>query len=215
MSHLVGSFRISGDHEHGVQIVQNAEELWKIGELRYSLYVARDLKAYPEADHVNQCFLEPVDGLSLNLFGAVDERCLTALRLTKAHLALEDKYLRRVLKNSPIGPARYDELVLASRLVSRHRAEARLLLAPILRESYRLSFLNGINFCVQATRRSLVPFFTRMGFKICGTTYSEEIAGELNVLLLDFRDRETLSASNSLFLDLLSNLTASAAEATT
>jgi hypothetical protein len=52
-----------------VSIAQTAEDLRKIGELRYSLYIERDRKAYGRADHESRCFLEPIDSSSLNIFG--------------------------------------------------------------------------------------------------------------------------------------------------
>ena len=40
---------------------EEGRELSVIGVLRYDLYVARDRKAYPSADHINRSLIEPVD----------------------------------------------------------------------------------------------------------------------------------------------------------
>jgi hypothetical protein len=206
VSRSIGSFRIddmSRLASKSIRVAENAEDLWKIGELRYSLYVERDKKAYPGADRTNRCFIEAIDYKSLNIFGISDGDCLTATRITRANLATEDPYLRRLLAHSPINAVPVDRIAVVSRLVAAEHPRSRPLLTSALREAYRVGLRNGINFAVAATRPSLVHFFERFGWAASGRAYTEEIAGEMRVVALKLRDRAHLQSSNAILLDLL------------
>jgi hypothetical protein len=182
-----------------ISFAKSPIEMQEVGRLRYSRYVERDKKAYHCVDHENKWFLETVDYKSLNLFIS-SETCLTAARITKARFALKDEFLARLLQNTPIDPSKYDRLVVVSRLVSADRPEARLLVPTIVQECYRVSLVSGIRFATIATRRALVPFFTKLGFVECGKHYTESVAGEMNVLTMDLWDRNILSRTGSIFL---------------
>jgi len=163
MSHWVGSFLIDEGAppkiSKSILIAESADDLRTIGELRYSLYIDRDRKAYPCADHRNGCFVEPVDQSSLNIFDVSEGACVTAIRLTKAHLAVDDQYLRRLLAHSPFDASSCDRLTVVSRLVAAEHAEARSLM--------------------MSARPSPVPFFTPLGFVSSGHSYAEAIGGEM------------------------------------
>jgi len=201
----VGSFLIDDDvsanASKSVLIAESADDLRKIGELRYSLYVERDGKAYPCADRDHACLIEPIDHDSLNLFGLIQDSCVSTLRITRAHLAVEDEYLHRLLANSPFDSSSYDKVLVASRLASHPNADSHALMLSVIRESYRIALRNGIAFTVAATRTSLLPFFTRLGFVPSGQTYSETVAGKMNVVVLDMYDRRQLESVQSIFLD--------------
>lgn len=201
MTNLVGSFLVDNGRRDDVRIAESARDLLAIGKLRYSLYVARDGKSYPSADRQTGCFIEPIDSCSLNIFGVADGACVTAIRITKAHLAVDDQYLRRMLMHSSFETSSYDSLAVVSRLVAAEHPEARALMLSTMQEGYRLALRNGIQFAVAATRSSLVPFFSRIGWIASGKTYKEEIAGEMHVLTLPVRDRDHLQSSNSIFLN--------------
>jgi hypothetical protein len=201
MSDLVGHFLVDNDFQPSIRIAKDPEDLRKIGALRYSLYVARDGKAYPYADRSNESLIEPVDSRSLNIFGLSDGACVTAIRITKAPLAVDDRYLRRLLTHSPFDTLSYDSLAIVSRLVAAKQPEARTLMLSVINEGYRVALRNGIKFAVAATRSTLVPFFSRIGWIASGITYAEEIAGEMHVLVLPIRDRRHLKSSNSILLN--------------
>lgn len=207
MSRAVGSFlidhcqRLSANHQ--VRIAETHQDLQRIGRLRYSLFVAKDGKSYPCADHENQCFIEPIDHKSLNICGVNDSTCLTAIRLTRAQIALEDDYLQRLLNHSPFDASRYGRLTVVSRLVAARHKDAKPLMVGAMREGYRVALANGIAFAVAATRPSLVPFFSRMGFVASGVSYVEAIAGEMCVVVLDLHDRAHFTAVGSIFREVL------------
>jgi predicted GNAT family N-acyltransferase len=202
----IGSFEVDGTAtgDAGIRIADTGEDLRKIGALRYSLFVARDRKAYPAADHDRRCFIEHIDHESLNILGETSGGCcLSAIRLTRAETALRDDYLRRLLSHSPFDAAGYPRLTVVSRLTAADDRDAKPLMLGVMREGYRVALANGIDFAVAATRSALVPLFQRVGFVATGTTYVETVAGEMIVLALDVRDRVHLGAVGSIFLDVL------------
>lgn len=207
MSRTIGSFRIDEKPRNtSVLIAESAHDLLKIGKLRYSLYVARDGKSYPYADRASASLLEPVDANSLNLFGLIQDSCCTAMRVTKARVAVQDEYLNRLLANAPFDATSYDKLMVVSRLTTSPGAESRALMLSVIRESYRIALRNGIAFTAIATRASLLPFFARLGFVHTGQTYSEAIAGEMHVVVLDLLNRSHLESVHSIFVDVLNEL---------
>jgi predicted GNAT family N-acyltransferase len=202
-SHAVGSFVYDRVRTQGVSVAETAEDLNRIGALRYALYVARDKKSYPDADHHNHSLIEAIDHRSLNVFGEHEGECLTAIRLTKARLATDDRYLHRLLENSTFDEAVYDTLAVVSRLTAAEHAKARPLMISAMREAYRVALRNEIKLAVAATRQALVPFFIRLGWVSSGKSYAESIAGEMHILVLDLHDRSTLNSECPIFLDLL------------
>jgi hypothetical protein len=206
MVRFAGLFRIESDYRpesNSIAIAENADDLRKIGALRYSLYVDRDGKAYPSADRQSESFIEPIDSCSLNLFGVTDGACVTAVRITKARLAVEDEYLHRLLRHSSFDPSSYDSLAVVSRLAAAEHPESRVLMISALREAYRLALRNDIEVAVAATRHYLVPFFGRLGWVPSEQVYKEAIAGEMHVLTLHLRNRAHLQSTHSVLLDLL------------
>lgn len=188
-----------------ISIVTTSHDLRKVGALRYSMYVERDKKVYAHVDPSKQCFLEPVDLASLNLIASESGECLAGLRLTKAREALKDVHLSRLLANTPIASSEFDNVVVSSRFVVAKTVHARLQTDALLKEAYRVSLLNGAATGIIATRLALVPFFIRIGFVAYGTTYVEQIAGELAVLRFDFRKRQCLAP---MFREVHDNITA-------
>ena len=57
-------------------------------------------------------------------------------------------------------------------------------------------------FCLAAARSELIPLFERFGFYQLNRRrpYFDEVAGWMNVLLLDLHDRERLTKSGSPFV---------------
>jgi predicted GNAT family N-acyltransferase len=188
-----------------IAIATTPDDLRKVGALRYSMYVERDKKVYAHVDPSKRCFLEPVDLVSLNLMASKRGECLAGLRLTKAREALKDVHLKRLLANTPIASSEFDNLVVSSRFVVAESVHARLQTVALLQEAYRVSLLHGAATGIIATRLALVPFFVRIGFVACATTYVEQIAGELAVLRFDFRNRQRLA---SMFREVHDNITA-------
>jgi hypothetical protein len=202
VSRLIGSFRVDDSaRTTSIRIADGVNDLLGIGKLRYSLYVARDGKAYPCANRANGSLIEPIDSSSVNLFAVVQDSCVTAVRITRARLAVDDQYLNRLLAHSAFETSSYDSLVVVSRLVAAEHPGARALMFSAMQESYRVALRNGIQFAVAATRASLVPSFSRVGWVASGVTYKEEIAGEMHVLVLAMRDRRHFQSVGSILLN--------------
>jgi hypothetical protein len=175
-----------------VSVVKTLQDLRKIGELRYSMYIEKDKKAYV-SDASNRCFLELVDLDSLNLLASSGAVCLGGVRLTKATNALKDEFLERLLSRTPFDRSDYEKVVVCSRLVLAHTVRARFQMLALLKKTMQVSLTSGAEYAVMCTRQALVPLFTKMGWVQYGSSYHEAIAGELFVLIFDLQNSTTRS----------------------
>jgi hypothetical protein len=175
-----------------ISVVKTLQDLRKIGELRYAMYIEKDKKAYV-SDASNRCFLERVDLDSLNLLASSGTVCLGGVRLTKATDALKDEFLERLLLQTPFDHSDYEKVVVCSRLVLAHTVRARFQMLALLRKTMRVSLTSGAEYAVMCTRQALVPLFTKMGWVQHGSAYHEAIAGDLFVLVFDLKNPATRS----------------------
>jgi predicted GNAT family N-acyltransferase len=186
--------------KYSISLVKTAQDLRKIGELRYSMHLERDKKLSPYADSSSRCFLEPIDLDSVNIIATVRTKCVGGVRLTKADDPLEDESLLRLRSHIPFAPSNYDKIVLCSQLVLANSIRARLQLVPLLQEAFRIAIISGADYAVMSTRPTHVRLFKKLGWVQHGDSYHEEFAADLIVLVLDLRNREALSAVRSIFL---------------
>jgi len=186
-----------------VSVAQDAAALEAIGRLRYDLYIARDGKAYAHADHARRCFLDVVDGVSLNFQARRGGRPVAAVRLTWAEDAVRDLQLARLVKAA--GLRRPSGVVLNSRFVVDPSPGSRRLIIPMLQQTYRAGLIAGARICYLATRPQLAGIFERFGFRFTGATFDDQVAGLMHVLRLDLHDLEHLVSSGSPLLPIFLN----------
>lgn len=171
-------------------------QLQNIGRLRYELFVERDRKAY-EADHDIGMFLEPIDDLSLNIHCTDEERCYSAVRLTRGQDGMADRQLAAILTNCDLVKSPYADCVLLSRLSVRPDLRSRTSILDLMRHTYSVGLRQRVRYALLATRSSLIPMFERFGSETTGRHLQDPVAGRLEILALDLLNRGHLSAVSS------------------
>jgi predicted GNAT family N-acyltransferase len=183
-----------------VTFARSARELSAIGRVRYDLYVSRDHKAYPTADHVNRSLIEPVDPTSLNFYASEDETISAAVRLTRSVDADRDALMQRMIVT--MRARRLGQLVICSRFVCLPALQARRMIAPLFQEVYRAGLCSGAMRCALITRPSLRGIFEKFGFKTTGCSFIDAVAGEMEILELDLFNYEHFIAIGSPLLEI-------------
>lgn len=173
-----------------------SDDLLRIGRVRYELFVERDGKNYP-ADHERRLLIEDIDALSLNIEARDGDRSLTGLRLTRGQDAIADRQLRAILLNSECARPPYSDCLLLSRFTVQRELRARMQILDLLRHTYVVGLMQGARYALLATRPSLIHMFERFGFNATARRLVDPIAGELEVLTLEIRDRERLRTTSS------------------
>ncbi|BCB19226.1 hypothetical protein [Bosea sp. ANAM02] len=193
---------IDPDRYPEIAIARTDGEMEEVGRLRYALFVERDGKRYAHADHTNKVFLEPIDKISLNFVARARDKCAVAVRATWAHDTIVDPHLEQVVAHADLAPEVLDTVIVHSRLVVRRSMSARGLLPVLFQSMFRGARMANARFCLAATRSELIPLFERFGFCQLDRRrpYFDEVAGWMNVLLLDLHDRERLTKSESPFV---------------
>jgi hypothetical protein len=184
------------DLSTSISIAKTRTEIDDIGTLRYSLYIERDHKRYPHADHANRLFLDKVDAVSLNFQARHRGQLLVASRLTWADDAEQDPQLSLL---PPPGMSAHERArtILNSRLAALPKLRAKWMIVPLFRELYRHGLLSGAEQCYLATRDDLVPMFTKIGFRKTERIVDDPFAGQLNVLRFDLFDFTSLNRLHS------------------
>jgi hypothetical protein len=186
--------------DRSVAVAQTRREMLAIGRLRYELFVARDGKAYPHADHDARSFVEPVDCLSLNFWAHDGDDCLAAVRLTRAVDALGAAQISELIDRAGLSAAELRKTVVNSRMVVRDNLRARMRVTELFRLIYRAGLLSGATRCLIGVRPSLSPLYERFGFRPLPGSYRDRVAGEMIAMRLDALDREHLVRINSPYL---------------
>ncbi|MBW6397412.1 hypothetical protein KPL78_06090 [Roseomonas sp. HJA6] len=181
----------------GVQVARSGAALTGIGRLRYAMFIAQAGKKYPSADTVAGTFIDPVDRYSLNLHVTRAGRCLVGCRLTRAEPALADPQLAALAAHAGLAASSLPAIAFNSRLVLASGFGARAWLVPIFRHLYRIGVLSGLAWSVAGTRPALFPLFERFGFRPTGEVYQDPVAGPLQPMMLDSRDRAHMVRVNS------------------
>ena len=179
-----------------VPFVLTGDNLLAYGRLRYELFVERDGKAYPHADHRNRVLIEPVDQWSLNFGAVTDGQCLIGVRLTRAQDAQLDEQLLAVRTC-------YEELptartVINSRLASYPAGHA--LLPALFRQVFRAVVLSGARYGLVSAREAVAPLFERFGYRRSTLQIDDRIAGPLIPLMLDGDDLDHMRNVRSPYL---------------
>jgi hypothetical protein len=178
-----------------VSVASHDSDLLGIGRLRYELYIARDGKAYRNADHIELTFLEPIDVVSLNFQARVDDKLLAAVRLVRADDALLDPHLRLLVE--AYQPECLESTVVCSRFAVRPEHRARALIKPLFIEVYRIGLLSGARHCILGTRDDLTAIFERFGFRRTDAELRDPVASHIHVLDLDLDDADHMRSVNS------------------
>jgi predicted GNAT family N-acyltransferase len=198
-----------------ISVARSAIDFWKMGRLRYELFIERDGKSYPEADRTERCFIEPIDLNSLNFLAIVGDQCVAACRVTRGDIALMDGYLARIVENSGMATRDLQTTAVCSRFSIATSLQARRLSVALLKEGYRAFLQGGMRTILLASRPSLAPFYGRFGFCETGKRYRERMAGELIVQSLCVHDRRSLQTCNSVLLEVHDQLMAAPSLETT
>lgn len=183
-----------------ITVAKTNSDLQQIGRLRYSLFIERDGKSYPEAHRGERCFIEPVDVDSLNFMASAEGGCIAACRVTKSDAALKDRYLSRIIQQSGLAPEALERAVVCSRFSIAPTWKAKRLSVALLKEGYRAIYRHGMQTILLASRPSLAPYYAKFGFHETGRRYVEGLAGELVVQQLRVHDRTNLESCGSVLL---------------
>jgi len=186
-------------------LVRDADQLAAVGQLRYRLFIERDGKPYPFADHLSRSFLEPIDEISLNFAVADGGACLAGVRLTRAVDAVGDPQLKAMLDHAGVVPADLPTIAVNSRMVVAETGRARILIPRLFRQIYRAGGIAGMKSCLACSRSSGTALFERFGFVRVGA-FHDAVAGDLVVLRLNATDAQHLQATSSPFLTVYKEL---------
>lgn len=184
-----------------ITVARTDSDFQQIGRLRYSLFIERDGKSYPEAHRGERCFIEPVDIDSLNFMASADGRCIAACRVTRSDAALKDQYLSRIIQHSDLAPEELERAVVCSRFSIAQSWKAKRLSVALLKEGYRAIYRHGMQTILLASRPPLAPYYAKFGFHETGRRYFEGVAGEMVVQQLRVRDRKNLESCGSVLLN--------------
>src|SRR4051794_40226809 len=106
-----------------ISIARSQDDLTRVGQLRYDLYVDRDQKAYGFADHRSRALIEPVDAASLNFYASDAFGICSAVRLTWAEDASEDPLMAALLESARI--TQMTRVIICSRFAVQPTVSAR------------------------------------------------------------------------------------------
>ncbi|WP_162559775.1 hypothetical protein [Methylobacterium radiodurans] len=154
-----------------------------IGSLRYQYYIERDRKNYAFANAERKTLIEPVDAVSLHLHLTRGDRCILAVRLTRASDAQADVHLNALLEQSRLPPDALDHTILISRLVMSRGMPAIARLRSLFQAIDAVGKINRKSLAILAARSELVPLFTRFGaYRPFPGSYFDSVAGELRIV---------------------------------
>ena len=188
-------------------IASCAADIEQIGQLRYALFVERDGKQFPHANHDARTLIEPVDETSF-VFGARLRNTIEcSVRLTWLKKGINDPLIDNIATVIAELGLEIDTTVVNSRLVVRPDNRAKFLIPSMFRAVYSCGFLGGAEHGVVAAKQSLVPMFEKFGFRKTERAIFDSYSGSLEILVLKLRDRDHLAHVRSPLLLTFDQLT--------
>lgn len=169
-----------------VQLAQG-QDLERIGQFRYQVYVKELGRRAAFADHGRQTLIEPADHLPHSvIFYTEHQGQLTGTaRATLGPLDEDDIAPYAAVTDAPALQALpAAKMVLVTRLMVAPNARGLGDAAALVQACFEFSCRNGVVLGLASCKPALQPFFQRSGFAVCGPDYEHPDAGAQRPMLM-------------------------------
>lgn len=168
--------------EWRVAVATAAEQRERIFRFRYEVYIREMGKPLAAADHERCRLTEALDDGATLLFAANDAG--TLLGTMRVHFGGVPATLATRL-GMDLVPAAPGEIAFVSKtMVERHRRGSAVFTA-LVRKAVGMALAQGIRFALIHCRESLVPLYTRIGYRRHGVPFADPEVGQQVPMLLD------------------------------
>lgn len=168
-----------------VRVVRDSHVLAEIGKLRYHQYVEGQGKAYSSIALDPRCLIESQDSTSVNIYAKGENIITCAMRIGEL---VNDIPCRQSLFSDLAHRFGIDigTSLTCTRLVRAPSHNGRHVI-DLLRFVRWQAVHGGWRYCMMQTAERLVPFFRKCEFVETGVWTDDEIAGRLQVMIIDTR----------------------------
>lgn len=192
-------------YEHiEVRIANTFEELAAIARFRYEIYVEELAKPLPQADHVTRRLLDAHDGGALHFYVAGVNGVEGCGRLHVGNVPFD--VVECLALSDLLATYRAPICYLSKLMVVKGKRGAGTCLA-ILGAMYRHAMENGAYLSVSTCNTRLLSLYERLGLRVFGERFVDPYVGVQVPLVMLVEDREHLSKTRSVFLDILDRST--------
>lgn len=182
------------------------EDMLKIGQFRYQVYVNELSRASVFADHDQKTLIEPSDNSpnSVVFYTQEDGQVTGTVRVTLGPFEPGELQPYTQMVEAPaLRPLSRHQIVLVSRLMVASGVRGMGEGVALVKKSFEFSCQNGVVLGLVSCKPSVEPFFSRYGFAPCGPDYLHQDAGVQRPMAMVVEPKY-LSARRSRFASLCS-----------
>lgn len=180
-----------------VKIATTEEERQRIYQFRYSIYVEEMGKKLDYADHKKQILRDDIDDQATLIYMENEGQLIAACRFVfgdegRIPVSWFNQFDLKVFQ-----PYRPPAFSFSSRLMVAREFRATSVLNTVIRKAYHFGRANGVRFDFIHCAPRLVPFYTRLGYRLYTECFQDPHSGTQRPLVLVMEDYDYLCALGS------------------
>ncbi len=183
------------------KIVSTEDEMVKVSQLRYEVYIAEQGKGYAEADHQSRQFADDLDGSATVILAEHSGEPVGTVRVNHFDNTLtversgEELQVKEFLSQWPS-----HEIVTCTRLAVRRDRRGSKAILLLFKTIYEYGARHSVRYCLICCSPALTPLFERFGFRQYLPPFAHAVLGSANRLILVLDDAEHYRDVGSPFL---------------